>query len=890
MTASKTICLTCRHRLATKAIKRTSQWYSKGTYSTGVSTASNDAPIVKNEPQSQSSGHRGGNKAPVQANIRRILARDEQRPVMAADQFLSSPRPSRQRNIESKSGAEMDLLFQQIVARNKGGSITESEATQKRNWNMALVQGIGKLQQMLDMDAPIATTYTFLRTELYPIVREEGVSIPKVFFTVVSSVMQKLISVKMHNMWASDLPPVAEIFRGCADIGEMRPGQWMLLVGKLVTHLCEMSGSPADYPSIEAFEKHVAARDEIVADLLECWKVLSLPKDMGMKPSGDEDDIIDGFWFPRLDKFATKKFHRSGNFTLAFNSLFPQYPANLLGEKHAVLAIATFILIMDRTRSSAIARRTMSRFMSKVAHLLTFVGINDKTLRRAVASTFSDMESYIMNQWPTTKEHLRHIDEMSDHSADTVRWQKPEQFKGVSEQDVFDASHIGRRLAQAYGTRNANEVDRLWETFALVPRGTVEERAAELQKHPHLFDSFINTYMALNQPDKAIEVWNTLPKVDLLPTIKTWNVMLDGCKKARNASGLKMIWARLVDSGVGLDVPIWTTRIAGLMDCNDPEAGLGALEEMAALWRGAKQDGKKHAVQPAIQPVNAALQGLIRLNKTSGAQKLLAWAKAQGIRPDIITFNLLLRPAVREGRDKEIQAIFKSMKTLNINADAATFTIILDGILTKHNARDPDKQVEIVETTFNEMQAVGLEAGVQTHGKMIYLLLRSGDRAQESVKAVLDHLWDHGHELSPHIYTMLVEHYFSRRPPDLATVDSLLRRRRLLDYDDMDRVFYNRVIKGYALAGAIDAALKIHWKLSAAGFFVDLSTQYEVLRALVLSGRAEEARTLVQDTIAKYSDRNGEEGWRGHAFWHMAARNGIIEWAQDTTGGRAIMR
>jgi pentatricopeptide repeat protein len=800
--------------------------------------------------------------------------------------ILSSPRPRRPRNAKNKPTVDMDVLFQQIVHRKPTEDISSTETSNMLGLDMTLVQDIGKLQQMLDMNAPVAMGYNFLKTELYPGIRPNGAHIPQIFFSVVSNLMQKVISVKMHNMWAPDLPTVAEIFRVCADIGEMRPGQWIVLVSNLVDHLCKMSTSPADYPSVEEYEKQIALRDEVVMDLVESWKVLSLPKYMVVKPSADEHGIIDGFWFPRLDKFAVKRFARSNHFTLAFSSLFPQYPPVVLGSKLTVLAIATFLLLMDKTRSNVDARRSASRFMARVAHLISFVGINEKTLQKTMADTSPSTKSYIMEQWPEIQSHLKHVNQTYAQSAE---WQEaiivPKRTS-----DLPDAFFIGKRLSQAYGTRNSGEVDRIWEEFSS-SKDKTEDGTPELRKYPHLFDSFLNTYMALNQPDKAIEVWNTLPKVGLRPTLKSWNVMLDGCRKARNVSGLKAVWNRLVFSGTKLDVAIWTTRIVALMESDEPKAGIDALEEMAALWKAGKQKEVNDAVQPTIEPVNAALSGLVRLQNTAGAQKLLAWAKVQGIKPDVITFNLLLRPAIREGRDNDVKAIFQTMKTLGVHADAATFTIVLDGTLTRVAAGDADKQLEVVAAVFKEMQAVGLETNLQTYGKMVYLLLRSGDRARESVKVVLAHLWGQGHELSPHIYTMLVEHYFSCHPPDLAAVDSLLRRRRHLDYDDMDRVFYDRVIKGYALVGDTNTALDIYRKLSATGLLVGLATQLELLKALFEAQRMDDARSMIEETIKKYQEQHGEGPWRGHAYWHLAARNGIADWvASPEGGGRAVLR
>ncbi|KAK9415466.1 hypothetical protein SUNI508_10490 [Seiridium unicorne] len=881
MKAPRTICLICRHRLATKAALQASQWRAQSSLWSSAAAGTGDiraggSPSIQDTTTAANTPNREDGRV-KEPNNRRVVTEEKRQKTRA------TLKP-RRRNGGATGDADMADLFHQIVDRPDINT-TATDAVNANSANIKLVQDIGKLQDMLDAEVAIPESFKFLRTVLYPSIKQKGVTIPKVFYTVVSSLMHKVILAKKNDMLNPDLPSVADIFRVNADLGDLNPAEWLTLTGELVRYLCELKTSADDYPSIEAFEDHLATKNRIILDLVESWKILSLPRSRVAESRHESNEILDGFWFPRLDKFAINKYAKSNNFSLALSSLFPQYAPNQLGDRLAVLAIATLTLLIDGSRSNTSSRRSASRFITKVAHLMNFTGVNEKALRKAITITFPPIGKYVMGQWPKIEEHLSGANPTIGQSSD---WQGTSGTLRTA-RGPNGTSYLEKKLSQAYGTRNWNEVDRLWHEFAgSQPDKTA--KATKLQQNPHLFDSFINTYMALNKPDKAIEVWNTLPKVGLKPTLKTWNVMLDGCKKAQNLKGLKTVWQRLVSSGAQLDMPIWTTRIAGLMECNDPSAAIAALEEMAVLWYQSGKGQKRHAVQPTIEPINAALSGLIRLNNHTAVQRLLAWAKEQNITPDIYTFNLLLRPLILDGRDKEVEGIFKYMEALDVPADAATFTVILEGTLTRLDAWDPQKQVEIVASVFSDMKKAGLEANHQTYGKMIYLLLRSGDRAQESVKAVLEHLWKQGLELSPHIYTTLVEHYFSRDPPDLETVNELIQRRRLLDYDDMDRIFYDRVIKGYASAGDAETAFSIYRKLSSAGLLVNLDAQYELLRSLLLVGRQEDAQTLVEDTVKRYAEQHGEGSWLGHRFWHTAERSGFVDWVPDVRGGRAVIR
>ncbi|KAK7952534.1 uncharacterized protein PG986_008262 [Apiospora aurea] len=751
-----------------------------------------------------------------------------------------------------------------------------AEGHHARSRDLGLVSDIARLESMVDSDLSVSRAYSVLKTKLYPAIRQEGVTIPQIFFPVVSKLMLKMINVKNKNMSATDLPPVAEIFRVCLDVGEIDPRLWSKLVEKLVEGLCEMSVSPADYPSIEAFEKHLATRDEMLTDLVESWKVLSLPKHAMVNPMDKENDIIDGFWFPRLEKSSAYRLPGSGNFVSAFSSLFSQYDQTKLGPRVSTLAIATYALLLDRQRSNANVRQGAARFMAKIAYMISTVRLRSEKLGEYLSQSSAASPAtarYIMEQWPNISESLDGGKEHTHPRGPASRNAAAGHAKPYSPHRVS----IEKRLSRAYGTRHLAEVDRIWHDFIGKPADFTPERAAALREEQDIFNSFINTYMALNDPDKAIVVWNTLPRLGMKPTLKTWNVMLDGCRKARNLNGLKTVWSRLQASGLALDIPIWTTRVAGLIDCGDPKGAIEALEELVKRWHLGQKGQQGDALKLAIEPVNAAMAGLVRLDKLKAAQSLLSWSSRQGI----------------------LKGLLETMKTLGINADAATFTVVLDGTLANVPLNDYQSQAEVVRSVFETMEGAGLRSNLHTYGKMIYLLLRSGDRAQESVKIVLSHLWSQGYELSPHIYTMLVEHYFARQPPDLDAVNGLLLRRRLLDYDDMDRVFYDRVIKGYAHVGELGTALDIYRKLHAAGFMVELETQFDLLRALLRTGTAQgehEARQLVEGTMARFKELHAED-WQspqharfwGHAFWHLAVRSGVLQELSVTTDKMAAV-
>ncbi|KAI1742188.1 hypothetical protein F4680DRAFT_42310 [Xylaria scruposa] len=859
MRGSKPVCLLCRLQVAKATSKtRATQWQTRTAHLSTTSSRPDVAGAGRAVPDAQSPPY-----------VRKTLS--------GTHSPTSNVQTSQTKVDGEQLSSRVDVLFQQIIKEQQGleDGIGGASTHESASIDLSLVQAIGKLQEMVDdRNIPVASAYSYYQTEIVPAVGVPGTHVPKAYHRVKFALLEKLIAAKKADMITATLPTVADIFKIYAEVGELKPKQWVALVGELVQCIVNMDPT-AKTQSILEYERQLALREAMLADLVESWKVLSLPRH-AISTEG-ENELTNNFWFPRLDKFSLKQFAKKGNFSVAFSTLFPQYPRNLLGTPVAVLAIATYALLHDSERCSVDVRNNATRFMSKVAYLITFVNYRDAVLQREIASTFPGLEGYVMGLWPKIRAFLDQKRVFEDDGSTEMKRILGSNDKN-QETRFFNAASIGSRLEKSHPTRNSGEIDRLWEEFVGSDKTISEERAAQIRKNLYLIDSFIKIRMTFNQPDKAIVAWNVLGKVGLKPSLRTWNLMLDGLSKAGNINGLKNIWTKLAKSGMKLDTAIWTTRIAGLIKCGDVEGGLHALEQMASLWD--KDPNKTVAVKPTIEPVNAALTGLIHRKQHDAAEKLLHWAGRRGIKPDVFTFNTMLRSVIRDGnRDDDVQKLFATMQSQGVRVDEATFTIVLDASLSKNEVRDPEEQASIVADVASAMAAAGLELNMQTYGKMIYILLRSN--ATVAAMAVVNHLYKRNLELSPHIYTMLVENCFAQNPPALDTVHLFVKRRRHLDFDDMDHIFYDRVIRGYVQVGETAAALDVYKHVVSSGASMSLGALNDLLRVLLRQDHRQEAREMVNREKKRFEKQNPdpEEHARywGHQFWALARSYNLLD-------------
>jgi pentatricopeptide repeat protein len=755
-------------------------------------------------------------------------------------------------------------MFQSIV-ENKIQMPSTPGSSAGETASIGLVKSVARIQTMIEREgATLAEAYAHFEEAVYPQITKHGSGVPQMIKNQIAGVLlDRLALEKPRDFESSHLPSVTRITELMIELDVLKTSIWATLVIELVQHIYRQKTVPDAYDSIKDYETAMALRDALLHDLLGAWRLFC-----AQRVSPDADSPVKPL---EASERKTKpsppgaKSQQPSALQIAFGAMFPQYSIPSL-MRPTFAAFATYKLLTDPFNRSRSTDGEAVPFLQMMKDLIFQTRPPHRKEFEPIFHVFPDLPRFV---WPR-----KQADDGSSPAlnSDTVFAEKSDP-KRVT---------LHRQLGDAINRRNLNLVKKAWLEFWGEAASPDAARITELAKYPDMFDYFILAYTMLRRPQQAIEVWNNMERIGIQATIKTWNSMLQGCAKANNAHGIKTVWNKLLASGVKLDVAIWTARIHGLFNCGEADAGIRALDEMAKVWaaRGNPQYAAI-AVQPTVEPVNAALAGLLRLNRSSDATKVLAWASKQGINPDIYTFNTLLRPLVRRGDMKGIDEIFAVMQSIDIRPDNATFTVLLEGTLNHIGDLSPAQQVSVVERILDAIKASGVDINMQTYAKILHLLLREGDRAEEPVKAVLAHIWRRGLELTSHIYTMLAEHYFSRDPPDTAAVTALIENRRLHENKGIDRVFWERMIEGYCQAGETARALEIFDRVFGPGTMITFGTLYELLRPLVAAGDAEAALRVVEAArkIGKADDAGevgeGKRYWK-HRFWHLAYEHGLM--------------
>ncbi|KAK1751816.1 hypothetical protein QBC47DRAFT_76613 [Echria macrotheca] len=779
----------------------------------------------------------------------------------------------------SRDGSSSLAMFKSIVS--KDAEPLPADTLPSASDNMALVRDVAKIQTMVFREgAAVADAYTFFEQTVYPQITAADGVVPRIVKEQLGTVLfPRLLAEKMNDLTSDAFPSVYRITQLLVQLDILRPVLWGNLVVHLVDAIWRLSTTTSDYASIQSSETAMALRDSLLQDLVGAWgafwsqtdQASAAPESLDGTANGNGDIQTDA---PVVDAEATQKTQLPGkrSFQHVFGEKFSErYHGSLLRPSWA--ALATYALLTETKIHNSALQEKAYPFLEAMGGLLTGSrlpnpkGQNNNALFEGCPEVLG----------------LKLAQFLAKSRKSNVAERKPVKLEPRSEADI-----IHKEIGRAIKTRNLKALNAAWAKFWGKGPGTDTTRLEQLRSMGDLFDYFIFAYMSMRQTQLSLTLWSSMAEHQITPTIKTWTSMMQGCTKANNPAGIKAVWDRLVASGTQLDTPAWTARISGLILSGDLEGGIAALEEMGRVWRDRdRPENTLIAVKPSIEPINAALSWLLRLDRMSTIQNLLGWAARQGISPDTYTFNTMLRPLVRAGRNAEVRNVLDMMRAHDIQADGATFTILLDGALADISSKTTEEQVEVVTRLIRDVESAGVEVNMHIYGKMVYILLEEcGDGA--AVNAVLAHIWGRGLELSSHIYTMLAEHYFSRSPPDADAVTTLIHNRRLHSHKGIDRVFWERVIKGYCQVGETQLAMEVFERLVGNGSTITFSTLFEFLQTLVGEGRVEMAGRVVaaavefreaeDEVVPGGGSGNGKTRryWR-HRFWHLADERGLLD-------------
>lgn len=673
---------------------------------------------------------------------------------------------------------------------------------------------------------------------------------------------------------------------------------------KIGTLLEAVHQFPKDPTAVEGFDPHDATR--LLEEILDIWEIFMEEygiMDHSVKTQPPKSESLDqpentGGTVP-MSRDRSRTWHGLPNNLdtrlpslsarsairqrfLEFLPKYPNQPMNGIAEAallthDCIDILKTTSVISDSVIKSAQPFHNFVRYLNyKGYHLVGLVidmmktkGLSPKIADLAVASweaaPKSKMECLVSVGRPTSV-------------------LKKKVFQLSTEWKMQQIRLISQDLARAVQRSDTGLATKLWQRFY---DNSIHDGVME-SSQDQILSQFITAFFSLRRPEQAVDVWNAMVRWNLTPKQKHWQAMIVGSTKAKDLTSVQQIWSSMKAAGFEPDIKSWTAWIHGLIKCGEWQIGLAALEELGRLWRRAPGEAKTNEtgqLLPTIEPVNGAITALLATGKADLVPKVFRWAKSQNLTLNISTFNIMLRPAIRKDRIDHVYHLLSEMQTHNCQPDIVTFTIILNGLLSNptssFHTQTPEAQQSTVLSLLSTLQNNGLNATAHTYSTVLDGLLSPQTLNLSAARAVLDHMAGRNLKPSPHIYTILVSHYFDTSPPNLAAIDSLLHRIRQ-EKGVLDPVFYDRMIEGYARMGEVEKMLQFVRKAPKEGKSPSWMALLAVLKELV----RQQEWIFVKEFVADVSDQ--EEGLLRHGEGSKLGRDWFWELVDDLRRGGVL--
>lgn len=600
-------------------------------------------------------------------------------------------------------------------------------------------------------------------------------------------------------------------------------------------------------------------------------------------------------------------------FAAQFLHHFPKIAETPSTKKLAAAAVMTYICLRSAEKLNILSESLASDaqiFRDFMDQIVLYTSSGEAEFRRSFYSSLKQVNvltpvaDELYEEWTTLRRETRErrfqaasykISELSYNFEDFEQHIKEEDAQEQMNETAKFSSVISGHLRKAVRDSDVKFALNLWrDQQDIIRSGQGLDYS--------VFSDFLTTFFALGRPDCASETWNTMCKHGCEPGIRQWTALLEGCAQARDLTSLRAIWRRIGEAKVQTTNQAWTVYISGLLLCKDWRSALQAVEELERLWASLNAAGapatpvtkglneqefghEQDLLIPSIVPINATIAGLLGNRKHDFAEKVLRWAISKGIKPSTTTFNIFLRPAVRRDATEDTRRILSEMNQYACDPDVATFTIILDGVFRNPSSAfltaSAEAQQSLITRVFKDMHENGIKATAQTYSTILDGLLNPKYFNLSAARAVLSRMADQGVKPTPHIYTILISHYFSLSPPNLPAIDSLWRRIEF-EKSAVDHVFYDRMIEGYGRAGALDKMLALLRRMPSAGKKPGWIALLGALKALAEAKEWDLVKDLVRDVADEREGllRLGSRGWRGEQeFWDFVEalqRRGVV--------------
>jgi pentatricopeptide repeat protein len=417
----------------------------------------------------------------------------------------------------------------------------------------------------------------------------------------------------------------------------------------------------------------------------------------------------------------------------------------------------------------------------------------------------------------------------------------------------------------------------------------IESKKDQIILTPNIYLSFMRVGYLLDRYTFAVEVWNEMVQMGVIPEIRHLTTAIRGAGGLKDHHQIERLWQMLMQSGIKTDDPVWTARIAATIQAGDLNKGLAMLLQMGDTWLKAKRSQlrKKNPTtvvnmppKPSVMTLNVALSALSRAKNPDLQliRSLISWAASLDIRPDTATYNIIVSMFARAGKVSSAIDILNQMRSQNIPPDVITYTSLLSVLFKPENSVPitREERTDAVVRIITLMESDSIVPNDHTLAMLLTGALQ-GFAEPKLTGAILAYARFAGRKIYGRLATTLLKYYFESPSPNIESVLDLWNHINNADLQ-ADSHFFDQMVQGLASAGRLDLmssflnrmvknGMSPTWSTLLSALSVSTEQQYREIAEMIVS----QAKKAVQDGVLSSRQANlPDAALKERLFWDLA--------------------
>ncbi|KAJ0229288.1 Pentatricopeptide repeat-containing protein [Hirschfeldia incana] len=345
-----------------------------------------------------------------------------------------------------------------------------------------------------------------------------------------------------------------------------------------------------------------------------------------------------------------------------------------------------------------------------------------------------------------------------------------------------------------------------------------------------LYNAAISALSASQRYDDALEVYESMDKINVVPDNVTCAVMITTLRRAGRTA--KQVWETF-EKMSAKDVRCWSQDVFGALVKSFCDEGL--KEEALVV----QTEMEKRGIRSNTVVYNTLMDAYNKSNQIEEVEGLFAEMRSKGLKLTSASYNILMDAYSKRMQPDIVETLLNEMEGLGLEPNVKSYTCLISAYgRTK-------KMSDMAADAFLRMKRVGLKPTSHSYTALIHAYSVSG--WHEKAYASFEEMCREGVKPSVETYTSLLDAF--RRSGD---VEKLMEIWKLMLREKIQgtRVTYNTLLDGFAKQGRYIEARDVVSEFGKMGLEPTVMTYNMLMNAYARGGQDSKLPQLLKEMAA----------------------------------------